>query len=71
MPIVCSLQQILTARGVSPDASAIQRIKEIQYSYPLSQYLSDMRAFTVFNSLRRLILKSRVFFNVLRKAKLL
>ncbi|KAI0218919.1 hypothetical protein LSAT2_029414 [Lamellibrachia satsuma] len=71
MQVACSLKQITTSRGIRLDASAIQRMREIQYVSPQSQYLSDMRAFVVFNQLRRFILKSRVFFNVIRKASLL
>ncbi|KAI0218918.1 hypothetical protein LSAT2_029413 [Lamellibrachia satsuma] len=71
MPIACSLEQITTSRGISLDASAIQRLKQIEYKSPSNQYLGDMQAFVAFNSLQRLLTESRAFFAALGKAELL
>ncbi|KAI0208244.1 hypothetical protein LSAT2_007061 [Lamellibrachia satsuma] len=67
MPIACSLE-ITTSRGISLDASAIQRLKQIEYKSPSNQYLGDMQAFVAFNSLQRLLTESRAFFAALGKA---
>ena len=71
MPLACSIKQVMTLRGISIDASALERMKEIQYAYPSSQYLGDMQAYIVFTSLHRLVSESRVFFNAVAKAGLL
>ncbi|KAK2180094.1 hypothetical protein NP493_457g06001 [Ridgeia piscesae] len=70
MPIACSLQQILTSRGLSLDTSAIQRLKQIEYETPSNQYVGDMEAFVAFNSLQKLVTESRAFFSALAKAGL-
>ncbi|KAK2180098.1 hypothetical protein NP493_457g06004, partial [Ridgeia piscesae] len=70
MPIACSLLQILTSRGLSLDASAIQRVKQIEYETPSNQYIGDMEAFVAFNSLQKLVTESRAFFSALAKAGL-
>ncbi|KAK2180095.1 hypothetical protein NP493_457g06002 [Ridgeia piscesae] len=70
MPIACSLQQILTSRGLSLNPSAIQRLKQIEYKIPSNQYVGDMEAFVAFNSLQKLVTESRAFFSALAKAGL-
>jgi len=71
MPLACSIKQIMTVRGISTDVSALERMKDIQYTYPSSQYLGDMQAYIVFTSLHRLISDSREFVNAVAKAGLL
>ena len=70
MPLACSIKQIMTSRGISIDVSALERMKEIQYASPSSQYLGDMQAYIVLTSLHRLIQESREFFNEVAKAGL-